>query len=41
MMFAFYRVPIYTPGWMAAMWINYLTEGQKCRALTGINPATL
>ena len=25
--FASYRVPIYTPGWRAAMWIKCLTEG--------------
>ena len=24
-----YRVPIYTPGWRAAMWIKCLAEGQK------------
>ena len=34
-------VPIYTPGWRAAMWIKCLAEGQKCQALTGIEPATL
>ena len=39
--FASYRVPIYTPGWRAAMWIKCLAEGQKCRALTGIEPGTL
>ena len=39
--FASYRVPIYTPGWRAAMWIECLAEGQKCRALKGIEPATL
>ena len=38
---ASYRVPIYTPGWRAAMWIKCLAEGQKCRALTGIEPGTL
>ena len=27
--FASYRVPIYTPGWRAAMWIKCLAEGQK------------
>ena len=32
--FAFYRVPIYTPGWRAAMWIKCLVEWQKCEALT-------
>ena len=36
-----YRVPIYTPGWRAAMWIKCLAEGQKCQALTGIEPGTL
>ena len=35
-----YRVPIYTPGWRAAMWIKCLAERQKCQALTGIEPAT-
>ena len=39
--FTSYRVPIYTPGWRAAMWIKCLAEGQKCQALTGIEPATL
>ena len=39
--FTSYRVPIYTPGWRAAMWIKCLPEGQKCQALTGIEPATL
>ena len=39
--FASYQVPIYTPGWRAAMWIKCLAEGQKCRALTGIEPGTL
>ena len=34
-------VPIYTPGWRAAMWIKCFAEGQKCQALTGIKPATL
>ena len=38
--FTSYRVPIYTPGWRAAMWIKCLAEGQKCQALTGIEPAT-
>ena len=33
---AFYRVPIYTPGWKAAMWIMCLAEGHKFQALTGI-----
>ena len=28
--FTSYRVPIYTPGWRAAMWIKCLAEGQKC-----------
>ena len=27
MMFASFRVPIYTPGWRAAMWIKCLAEG--------------
>ena len=27
--FASCRVPIYTPGWRAAMWIKCLAEGQK------------
>ena len=31
-----YRVPIYTPGSRAAMWINCLAEGQKCRGDGGI-----
>ena len=31
----------HTPGWRAAMWIKCLAEGQKCQALTGIEPATL
>ena len=39
--FTSYRVPIYTPGSRAAMWIKCLAEGQKCQALTGIEPATL
>ena len=39
--FTSYRVPIYTPGWRAAMWIKCLAEGQKCQALTGIEPGTL
>ena len=39
--FTSYRVPIYTPGWRAAMWIKCLAEGQKCQAWTGIEPATL
>ena len=39
--FASYRVPIYTPGWRAAMWVKCLVEGQKCQPLTGIEPATL
>ena len=39
--FTSYRVPIYTPGWRAAMWIKCLADGQKCQALTGIEPATL
>ena len=36
--FTSYRVPIYTPGWRAAMWIKCVAEGQKCQALTGSNP---
>ena len=36
-----YRVPIYTPGWRAAMWIKCLGDGQECQAFTGIEPATL
>ena len=40
-MFASCRVPIYTPGWRAAMWIKCLAEGQNCQALTGIEHATL
>ena len=39
--FTSYRIPIYTPGWRAAMWIKCLAEGQKCQAWTGIEPATL
>ena len=39
--FTSYRVPIYTPGWRAAMWIKCLAEEQKCQALTGMEPATL
>ena len=39
--FASYQVPIHTPGWRAATWIKCLAEGQKCQALTGIEPATL
>ena len=35
--FASYRVPIYTPGWRAAMQIKCLAEGHKCRA-AGSNP---
>ena len=31
----------YTPGWRAAMWIKCLAEGQKCQALTGIEPGNL
>ena len=38
--FASYRVPIYTSGWRAAMWIKCLAEGKKYQALTGIEPAT-
>ena len=33
-----YRVPIYTPGSRAAMWINCLAEGQKCMAMMGFEP---
>ena len=40
-MFASYRVHIYTPGWRATMRIKSLAEGQKCQAWTGIEPATL
>ena len=29
--FESYRVPIYTPGLNAAMWIKCLTEGQHCQ----------
>ena len=36
--FASYRVPIYTPGSRAAMWIKCLAEGQKYRAAVGIEP---
>ena len=36
--FTSYRVPIYTPGWRAAMWIKCLAEGQMCHALMGIEP---
>ena len=39
--FTSYRVPIYTPGWRAAMWIECLGEGRKCQALTRIEPTTL
>ena len=38
--FASYRVPIYTPGSRAAMWIKCLAEGQNCRVVTGIEPGT-
>ena len=31
--FASYRIPIYTLGSRAAMWINCLAEGQKCWAI--------
>ena len=34
-MFASYRVPIYTPGWRAAMWIKCLAEGQKVQGIDG------
>ena len=33
--FASYRVPIYTPGWRAAMCIKCLAEGQNCRGTEG------
>ena len=33
--FASYRVPIYTPGWRAAMWIKGLAEGQKVPGIDG------
>ena len=33
--FASYRVPIYTPGWRAAMWIKCLAEGQKVPGIDG------
>ena len=33
--FTSYRVPIYTPGSRAAMWIKCLAEGQKCDGLAG------
>ena len=36
--FESYWVPIYTPGLRAAMWINCLAVGQKCRAIAGIEP---
>ena len=41
--FESYRVPIYTPGWRAAMWIKCLAEGQKVPGivLTGIEHGTL
>ena len=39
--FASYRVPIYTPGWRAAMWIKCLAEGQKVPGIDGIEPGTL
>ena len=38
--FASYRVPIYTPGWRAAMWIKCLAEGQSFRHWRGMEPAT-
>ena len=34
--FTSYQVPIYTPGWRAAMLIKCLAEGQKCQALPRI-----
>ena len=35
-------VPIYTPGWRAAMWIKCLAVGQKVPGImTGIEPVTL
>ena len=39
--FASYRVPIYTPGSRAAMWIKCLAEGQKYQATVGIKLRTL
>ena len=39
--FASYQVPIYTPGWRAAMWIKCLAEGQTVPGIDGIEPATL
>ena len=36
--FASYRVPTYTPGSRAAMWIKCLAEGQKYRGMAGIEP---
>ena len=33
--FASYRVPIYTPGWRAAMRIKCLAEGQKVPGIDG------
>ena len=33
--FTSYRVPIYTPGWRAAMWIKCLAEGQKVPGMDG------
>ena len=36
--FASYRVPIFTPGSRAAMWIKCLAEGQKYRAAVGFEP---
>ena len=36
--FASYWVRIYAPGSRVAMWINCLAEGQKCRAIAGIEP---
>ena len=38
--FTSYRVPIFTPGWRAAMWIKCISEGQNCQALMGIEPAS-
>ena len=36
--FTSYRVPIYTPGWRAAMWIKCLAEGQSARHWRESNP---
>ena len=33
--FASYRVPIYTPGWRAAMWIKCLAKWQKVPGIDG------